>query len=114
MAFAPEDRRAWQDSEIMAEFEKMAKEANLLGGPPSEAFEPIPERIAAQPTWEDEDTQEPSDPADGRHAQFAEQGARLAESIARMAEDLALAGHVKAAYRLERALAAITDINGGE
>jgi len=117
MPFAPEDKRAWLDSEVMAELEKIAKETDLLGGPPKEAFEPIEEKTAAQSSWEDEDVPEaPADPDAGRRAALASHGARLAKTLERMAQDLAEAGRPKAAYRLERALAALKDIaeKGGE
>ena len=116
-AFAPEDKRAWFDSEVMAELEKVAKETNLLGGPPKEAFEPIPEKTAAQPVWEDEDVPEPpTDPGADKRMELAAHRAWLIGTIERMAQNLAGAGRVKAAYRLERTLAALKDITekGGE
>lgn len=117
MAFAPEDKRAWLDSEVMAELEKVARETNLLGGPPSEAFEPIEERTATQAYWEDEDVPEPpAEPGSARRAELAAHGARLMGMIGGMAQDLAGVGRVRAAYRLERALGALKDIaeKGGE
>jgi hypothetical protein len=47
MVFAPEDKRVWQESEVMAEFEKIAKETDLLNGGPPEAFQPILETVVA-------------------------------------------------------------------
>jgi hypothetical protein len=118
MAFAPEDKRAWLDSEVMSELEKVAKETNLLNGPPAEAFEPISEKTAGQPVWEDEDVPESprADSRTERHAEMVAHSARLMGTIERMAQDLAEAGHTKAAYRLERTLAALKDITekGGE
>lgn len=117
MVFAPEDKRVWRESEVMAEFEKVAREMNLLEGGPPEAFQPIPEKTAGQPVWEDEDVPEPvADPEAGRRAEMAMHGMRLMESIGKMAQDLAEARHTKAAYRLERALVALKDIadKGGE
>jgi hypothetical protein len=115
MTFAPEDRRAWLDSEVMAELERIAKKTDLLAGPPPEAFEPIPEKTAGQPVWEDEDVPEtPADPDAERRAELAASGARLMDSIGRMAQDLAEAGRAKAAYRMERALSALRGIAGGE
>lgn len=114
MVFAPEDKRAWRDSEIMAEFEKQAMEMDLLNGGPPEAFEPIPEKTAEQDSWEDEDVQEPEKETDtAKLAELASHGARLMDAIEKMANDLAKAGRVKAAYRLERALAALKDIAAG-
>jgi GNAT superfamily N-acetyltransferase len=119
MAFAPEDKRAWRDSEIMAEFEKVALETSLLDGGPPEAFQPIHEKVATeQNTWEDEDIQElpTADLGVSRHAELAGYGAQLMETIEKMAQDLAEVGRVRAAYRLERTLAALKDITniGGE
>jgi len=117
MAFAPEDKRVWQESEVMGEFEKVAREMCLLDGGPPEAFQPIPEKVAAeQSAWEDEDVQEPpADPGAERRAELANHNARLMGTIERLAQDLAEAGRVKTAYRLERTLAALKDINtGGE
>lgn len=113
MAFAPEDKRVWRESEIMAEFERIAAETDLLGGPPAEAFQPILEKAAAQPAWEDEDSREPS-AASGKRAELESLGARLMDEIGKMAQHLASAGRIKAAYRLERALAALKDITGGK
>lgn len=114
MTFAPEDKRAWRNSEVMAEFEKTAMEASLLDGGPPEAFQPIPEKVAEQAAWEEEDVPELADPGQARRAELANHGMRLMGMIEKMAQDLAEAGYVKAAYRLERALAALKNINGGE
>jgi hypothetical protein len=119
MAFSPEDKRAWLDSEVMAEFERVAAGTDLLGGGPPEAFQPIPEATAgrAEPGWEDDDVPEPeADTGLGQRAELAGHGARLMDGIGRMAQDLAEAGRTSAAYRLERALAALKDIaeKGGE
>lgn len=117
MVFAPEDKRVWQESEVMAEFEKIAKEMSLLDGGPPEAFQPIFEKVSAeQSAWEDEDIQKPSvDPEIARRAELAGYNIQLMEAIEKLAQDFAEAGHVKVAYRLERTLAALKDINiGGE
>jgi len=117
MDFAPEDKRVWQESEVMAEFEKVAKETGLLNGGPPEAFQPIPEKIAEQGAWEDEDAQEPPVGLGvARQAGLASYGARLMGAIENLAHDLAEAGRIKVAYRLERTFAALKDIcrMGGE
>jgi len=111
MAFASEDKRAWQESEIMVEFEKIAKEMNLLEGGPPEAFQPIFEKIAIeQNTWEDEDIQDLlADPGAVKRVELASHGVRLMGAIEKLAQKLAETGRVKAAYRLERTLAALKD-----
>lgn len=113
MVFAPEDKRAWQNSEIMAELEKVARATNLLDnpGPPPEAFQPIPEKEAR--SWEEEDEPLAADFGALREAELSTPRCRLMDEIERMACQLAGAGHIKAAYRLERALAAIKDIAKG-
>lgn len=110
MAFAPEDKRAWLDSEIMAEFEKVAREIDLLNGGPPEAFQPIPEKVVTQPVWEDEDISEPTDSEMVQNAELLEQNLKLIAAIEKMAQDFADKGHIKVAYRLERALFALREI----
>jgi len=112
MVFAPEDKRAWQNSEVMAELEKLAKETDLLGGPPPEAFEPISEQTPEQETWEDEDAPLVVD-SSAKEAELLAIRHQLMDEIERMAHQLAEAGRIKVAYRLERALATIKDIAKG-
>ena len=60
MTFAPEDKAAWNSSEIMSEFEKIALETDLLNGPPKEANMPIDleEEDDEDVSWEDEDIED--------------------------------------------------------
>jgi len=110
MAFVPEDKRAWQASEVMSELEKIAKETNLLTGTPAEAFQPIQEE-----TWEDEDIEEPKAPElDNVEPKAFAADVALVEAIEKMAQDIAEARRTKIAYRIERALCAIKDIAGGK
>ena len=57
MVFAPEDKKAWNASEVMAELEKIALETGFLDGPEPEAFEPVEigENEKEEDLWEDED-----------------------------------------------------------
>jgi hypothetical protein len=114
MVFAPEDKRAWLNSEVMAELEKVARAERLLEGPPPEAFLPIQEKEASQDSWEEEDEPAAAEAGDPRKAALAGFGMRLVGEMDRMAHQLADAGRIKAAYRLERALAALKGITGGE
>lgn len=53
MIFSEEDMAAWNDSEIMKEFEKIAIKTNIIDGPPIEAYQSINEE--EEKTWEEED-----------------------------------------------------------
>jgi len=110
MVFAPEDKRAWQDSQVMLELEKIAKEYDLLNGPPKEAFEPIEEESES---WEEEDLP-PDKLAPDKSAAFSAESGRLMANLLKLAYDLADAEETKAAYRIERALRALKDIFGGK
>lgn len=110
MPFAPEDKRAWENSEIMAEFEKVAAESHLLDGGPSEAFEPLPEKEASPSgEWEEDGSEAPSAPAVRSPAleAFERRQAALPTMLMRLARSLADKGNIKGAYRAERAAAEI-------
>lgn len=56
MIFSEEDVAAWNDSEIMKEFEKIAIKTNIIDGPPIEAYQPINKE--EEKTWEEEEDEE--------------------------------------------------------
>jgi hypothetical protein len=117
MPFAPEDVRAWENSEVMAEFEKIALHGDLLGGGPPEAHKPISERPAPEPdpAWEDEPPQRertalpPLSHAFAMKA-FAVRHEDLLEAVRNVARRLAGSGNIRGAYRTERAVADIEAI----
>jgi hypothetical protein len=125
MPFAPEDTRVWESSEVMAEFEKIAAETRLLDGGPPEAFQPIPEKEAAEasPSWEDDEPAEaPELPDLGRAMalkEFASRQSALLPALKKIARDLADRKNIKGAYRVERAVAELEAVmavpaEGGE
>ena len=131
MPFAPEDTKVWESSEVMAEFEKIATDQNLLGGGPPEAFQPIPEKEAGEPapSWEEESApaeliqeRAPLPPVEQTFAMkaFASQQETLLEAVKDVARGLADKGNIKGAYRAERAAAELeaiirrTPAEGGE
>ena len=126
MPFAPEDTKVWESSEVMAEFEKVAANTNLLGGGPPEAFQPIPEKVAGvsdpDPSWEEETVSDIMPTAKYAYAieAFASQQSAMIETVKKIARGLADKCDIKGAYRAERAVAEIetivrrTPAEGGE
>jgi hypothetical protein len=108
MTFSKEDRAAWDNSEIMQEFEKFADD---VLNPPLESYQPI--SIEGHKTWEEEDwsdEQKLVDAADellSADDSFEEemcvaQNKRLLYRLEKLAEQLADKSNIKAAYRVER------------
>ena len=116
MSFAPEDLRAWKNSEVMIELEKVAKDALLLEGGPPEALQPIPEGQASleneERVWEEEGDADKAadDPLPEEMGAFAVKEAELVMVIRSMARKFADAGQTKVVYRLERTLAELDEV----
>jgi hypothetical protein len=108
MTFAPEDKRAWAVSEVMSEFEKVAKENDLLNGGPVEAYLPIPDKIADE-AWEDENFEDEAINEE-KPLPMESEGIALVNSIKSIARKLASDGNIKGAYRVERAFTELNDI----
>lgn len=111
MTFSKEDRAAWENSEIMQEFEKLAED---VLNPPAEAYQPIPEK--EEKVWEEEDwsdEQKLVDTAEELSNQdddsFEKElrvayNERLLSRLEKIAEQLADKSNIKAAYRVERTI----------
>lgn len=107
MSFAPEDKRAWQDSQVMAELEKIAKSTGLFDGPPSEAFEPIPLKEAEGiPAWEDEDqnVDDAPEPLGVGEVVGLQAAQTVEDGLDALADNLAAAGRTREAHMVERTL----------
>jgi len=111
MTFSKEDQAAWENSEIMQEFERFADD---VLNPPAEAYQPI--SIEGQKTWEEEDWSDEKkliDAADellnANDNSFEEElcvayNKKLLYGLEKLAEQLADKSNIKAAYRVERAV----------
>lgn len=105
MTFSKEDRAAWADSEIMKEFEKIAKENDILNGPPSEAYEPIEKE---EKDWEDEDMVDFEEALENfeEGPSFEEEmhmayNKNLFSNLEKIASDFANKSNIKVAYKIE-------------
>jgi len=110
MPFAPEDKRAWQDSQVMAELEKLAKETGLFAGPPPEAFEPIQLKEAEEvPTWEEDEEQRADvpDPLGVGEITGLEAAKAVKDGLEALANNLVSAGRMREAHMVERTLSGI-------
>jgi len=109
MTFSKEDKAAWLDSEVMRELENFS--ADVLNGPPAEAFQPI---TAGEKVWEEEDLQEqlitavdefnkPEEPSFKEELHVA-YNKSLFRSLEKVAHNLSNKSNIKAVYRVERSL----------
>lgn len=106
MVFAPEDKRAWQASEVMAELEKVAAEFGTLDGPPPEAFEPLRLKEAApEEDWEEErdNAADDASPGLGDLNGMGVYAERLQTGLYAMADNLRKAGRASDSLMFERA-----------
>jgi len=113
MPFAPEDKRAWDASEVMAELEKVAAELGTLDGPPPEAFEPLRSKEADDGSWEswEDDGDAPAAPAQeaddapgpGEVNGLGEYASELRNGLYAMADNLRRAGRSADSLMFERA-----------
>ena len=101
MTFSKEDKAAWADSEIMKEFEKIAKDNDILNGPPSEAYEPIEKE---EVDWEDEDM---GNFEEEMHVAYNK---NLFSNLTKIAGDFANKSNIKVAYKIELALHKLKNI----
>lgn len=111
MTFSKEDRAAWENSEIMQEFEKLAED---VLNPPAEAYQPIPEK--EEKAWEEEDWSDEQKLVDAAEElsnqdddSFEKElrvayNERLLSRLEKIAEQLADKSNIKAAYRVERTI----------
>lgn len=119
MTFSKEDKAAWQDSEIMREFERIAMEQNVLNGPPPEAFQPVGEEEDEEELWEEEDNEdkllsavnelgiaeeEQSDDTTLSSELLKMHTSRLLENLKKVASNLAVNSKMRVAYRIERTI----------
>lgn len=129
MSFSKEDKAAWLDSEVMKEFEKVAEE-ELLEGPPSEAFEPIPVEVEEalekeeegvreeeENVWEEEEDMERFEEALEKFeekpvlAEFKKAYDKmLIQNLEKIAHRLADKNNAKATYRVELALHGLQEL----
>lgn len=112
MSFEPEDKRAWQDSEVMNEFERIAQD---IYDEADASFQPI--KLAEDESFEEEVEIE----SDGsEHEEFADQifsklqlfgsiNKELFDKIRTISHSLADRGLKKEAFKIERTL---KDLNG--
>ncbi len=109
MPFSKEDKAAWLDSEVMRELENFS--ADVLNGPPVEAFQPI---TAGEKVWEEEDLQEqlittvdefnePKEPSLEEELRIA-YNKSLFKNLEKVAHSLSDKSNIKAVYRIERSL----------
>lgn len=122
MSFAKEDKAAWLSSEIMQEFEKIAREQGVLDGPPPEAFLPIGKEAQPEeeedPGWEDESQGDfedaleefESDANDLQSEFHLAYNENLFSNLEKLAHQLAEKSNIKAAYRVEQTLFKLKDI----
>jgi hypothetical protein len=108
MTFSKEDQAAWENSEVMREFEKFADD---VLNPTAEAYQPI---ATEGKTWEEEDWSDEKkliDAADellGKDdSSFEEElhvayNKKLIYGLEKLAEELVSKSNIKAAYRVER------------
>jgi len=106
MSFAPEDKRAWQDSQVMAELEKIAKDTGLLNGPPKEAYEPISLKAASDTSeWEDEEERQQAPSALGvGEINGLEAAKAVTDGLEALASNLVSADRFREAHLVERTL----------
>jgi len=126
MTFSKEDKAAWQDSEIMREFERIAKEQDVLGGPPPEAFQPVGVE-EDEKTWEEDDdkdklldavdelgvAQNEESPVDVEtlpRELLKAYTTNLLTNLEKVSYDLASGSKMKAAYRIDRTLHKINSL----
>jgi len=131
MTFSKEDNAAWGNSEIMQEFEKIALEADVLNGPPEEAFKPIETEEKVEETWEDENDEEKLLSAIEELGISEEEGeedeegdlkeelmdlytADLLTNLQKLAHELAANSKMNAAYTVERTIMEIKNLQGGK
>ncbi len=115
MSFAKEDKAAWLSSEIMQEFEKIARENDVLSGPPQEAFQPIGNE---NKSWEEEEdviNKEPIeklelDADDIKTELRMAYNKNLFSSLEKLARQFAEKSNIKAAYRIEQTLHKLKEI----
>jgi len=131
MKFSKEDKAAWNDSEIMWHFERIAREENILDGPPPEAYLPIEldeTELEPEPSWEDEEVS--NDVGEDRIDNMLDEIAlelesdseedlfkpanQLIDRLQKIAHDLAFNSKMKSALRVERAIYKIKNLIGGK
>jgi len=115
MTFSKEDKAAWADSEIMKEFEKIAKDNDILNGPPSEAYEPIENE--EEKDWEDEDMGNFEEALENfeEGPSFEEEmhiayNKNLFSNLTKIAGDFANKSNIKVAYKIELVLHKLKNI----
>jgi len=125
MTFSKEDRAAWLDSEIMQEFEKIARETDVLGGPPAEAFQPIQTEESEEKVWEEESDEDKllsaieelgvSEEEEGGNEDLKEELAKVytASLLTNLKKLAYQSTSMKIAYRIERSIMRIKNMRGG-
>jgi len=124
MTFSKEDKAAWLDSEIIREFEKIALETDVLNGPPAEAFQPL--ETEEEKVWEDESDEDKLLSAI-EELGVTEEGegdlkkelsevftANLVTNLQKLAHQLATESKMKAAYKIERTIMKLKNLQGGK
>jgi len=118
MSFSKEDKAAWNNSEIMQEFEKIAAEMEIFNGPPEEAYLPIKN---ADDDWEDEindDVENKNIEAENKKEDFLKIAEfeknllekkktvddKLINDLRTLSEKLISKRKIEAAYKVERAI----------
>jgi hypothetical protein len=116
MSFVKEDKAAWLNSEIMQEFEKIAREQDVLNGPPPEAFQPIGENEndKEDELWEEEENMDKFKEAlnefESEKSNDLKTELRMAynnnlfSSLEKIADQLINKSNIKAAYEVEQTI----------
>jgi hypothetical protein len=104
----------------MQEFEKIAREQDVLNGPPPEAFQPIGENKKEDESWEDEGDMgrfkealnefESEKPNDLKTELRMAYNNNLFSSLEKLANQLIEESNIKAAYEVEQTIEKLKEI----